>query len=371
MEFEKDMSSYREWIILSKIPHLGPKRCRQLVEYFGSPKKVLSASSKSLLRVPEIGEKMVSSIIQERERIDVDEDLKTIDRLGIHLISFQDDKYPQNLLHTFNPPSLLYIRGSLKEEDKDAVAMVGTRRATIYGKMMVRKLARDLAKEGLTIVSGMARGVDTAAHLGALEAGGRTIAVLGCGVDVVYPLENRRLMAEIIESGAVISEFPLRTSPEGVNFPRRNRIISGLSKGVVVVEAPLRSGALITADFALEEGREVFAVPGNINSPYSQGTNRLIKQGAKLVEDAQDILEELDLSLLGEMKRREGSAKRELSLSLEEEKILNLLGEEPLHIDLLVQESSLPASRVAEVLMRLEIKGLVRQLAGQQFVKEV
>jgi len=178
-------------------------------------------------------------------------------------------------------------------------------------------------------------------------------------------------MAEIMESGAVISEFPLGTPPEGGNFPRRNRIISGLSKGVVVVEAPLRSGALITADFALEEGREVFAVPGNINSPYSQGTNRLIKQGAKLVEDAQDILEELDLSLLGEMKKREESAKRKLSLSPEEEKILDFLGGQPSHIDLLVQKSSLPASRVAEVLMRLEIKGLVRQLAGQQFVKEV
>jgi DNA processing protein len=371
MEFEKDMSSYREWIILSKIPHLGPKRCRQLVEYFGSPKKALSASPKSLMRVPEMGKKMLSSILQERERIDADEDLKTVDRLGIHLISFQDDNYPQNLLHTFNPPSLLYIRGKLKERDRDAVAMVGTRRATTYGKMMVRKLARDLAKEGLTIVSGMARGVDTAAHWGALEAGGRTVAVLGCGVDVAYPPENRRLMAEIMESGAVISEFPLGTPPEGINFPRRNRIISGLSKGVVVVEAPLRSGALITADFALEQGREVFAVPGNINTPYSQGTNRQIKQGAKLVEDAEDILEELDLSLLGEMKRRGESAKRKLSLSLEEEKILDILSEEPLHIDLLVQESSLPASRVAEVLMRLEIKGLITQLAGQQFVKEI
>ena len=318
-----------------------------------------------------MGEKIVSSIIQEKKRIDADEDLKTIDRLGIHLLSFQDDKYPQNLLHTFNPPSFLYIRGNFKERDRDAVAMVGTRRATIYGKMMVRKLARDLAKEGLTIVSGMARGVDTAAHLGALEAGGRTVAVLGCGVDVVYPPENRKLMTDIMESGVVISEFPLGTPPEGINFPRRNRIISGLSKGVVVVEAPLRSGALITADFALEEGREVFAVPGNINSPYSQGTNRLIKQGAKLVEDAQDILEELDLSLLGETKKREESAKGKLSLSLEEEKILDLLGGQPSHIDLLVQESSLPASRVAEVLMRLEIKGLVRQLAGQQFLREV
>ena len=318
-----------------------------------------------------MGEKIVSSIIQEKKRIDADEDLKTIDRLGIHLLSFQDDKYPQNLLHTFNPPSFLYIRGKFKERDRDAVAMVGTRRATIYGKMMVRKLARDLAKEGLTIVSGMARGVDTAAHLGALEAGGRTVAVLGCGVDVVYPPENRKLMTDIMESGAVISEFPLGTPPEGINFPRRNRIISGLSKGVVVVEAPLRSGALITADFALEEGREVFAVPGNINSPYSQGTNRLIKQGAKLVEDAQDILEELDLSLLGETKKREESAKGKLSLSLEEEKILDLLGGQPSHIDLLVQESSLPASRVAEVLMRLEIKGLVRQMVGQQFLREV
>ena len=370
MEFEKNMSSHREWIILSKIPHLGPKRCRQLVEYFGSPKKVLSASSSSLLRVPEMGEKIVSSIIQEREGIEIDEDLKTIDKLVIHLISFQDDEYPRNLLHTFNPPFLLYVRGNLREEDRDAVAMVGTRRATTYGKIVTRKLARELAKEGITIVSGMARGIDTAAHWGALEAGGRTIAVLGCGVDVVYPPENRKLMAEIIESGAVISEFPLGTPPEGVHFPQRNRMISGLSKGVVVVEAPLRSGALITADFALEQGREVFSVPGNTTSPYSQGTNRLIKQGAKLVEEAQDVLEELDLSPLGEMKRQKMSSRGKLSLSLEEEKILDLLGGQPSHIDLLVQESSLPAPKVAEVLMRLEIKGLIRQLAGQQFVKE-
>jgi len=245
---------------------------------------------------------------------------------------------------------------------------VGTRRATVYGKLTARRLARDLAREGVTVVSGMARGIDTEAHRGALEAGGRTIAILGCGVDIVYPPENRGLMEEIIKKGAVISEFSLGEEPEAPHFPQRNRIISGLSKGVLVVEAPLKSGALITANFALDQGRDVFAVPGNINSPNSHGTNQLIKEGAKLVESMEDVLEELNFSELAQLKKEKIKAEN-LSLSSEEKKIFNLLKEEPSHIDLLVKLSRFPASKVGELLMRLQIKSLVRELPGKLFCK--
>ncbi|MEA3485293.1 MAG: DNA-processing protein DprA, partial [Candidatus Aerophobetes bacterium] len=212
------------------------------------------------------------------------------------------------------------------------------------------------------------RGIDTAAHQGALEIGARTIAVLGCGIDVVYPPENRELMEEIIEKGAVISEFPLGALPDAPNFPQRNRIISGLSKGVLVAEAPQRSGALITADFALEQGREVFAVPGQINSPNSQGVNRLIKEGAKLVESTEDVLEELNFSY-PERSKREKSDDEKLSLSLEEKRVFELLKDTPVHIDSIIDDSELPASKIAEVLMRLEIRGLVREIPGKLFVR--
>jgi len=364
----KNLDSYKDWIVLSKVPGLGPKRCRELVEYFGSPQKVLSASVRELLRVPGIGEEMALSIEKGRDVINVEEDLEGMDKLGVSLINFQDPLYPSNLRTIFNPPFLFYLRGQLKKEDVDALAIVGTRRATTYGKLVARRMARELGREGITIVSGMARGIDTAAHQGALEVGARTIAVLGCGIDVVYPPENRELMEEIVEKGAVISEFPLRTLPDAPNFPQRNRIISGLSKGVLVAEAPQKSGALITADFALEQGREVFAVPGQINSPNSQGVNRLIKEGAKLVESTEDILEELNFSYSGRLKREEAGDEK-LSLSSEEKRVFGLLRDTPLHIDSVIRDSGLPASKIAEVLMRLEIRGLVREIPGKLFVR--
>ncbi len=269
----------------------------------------------------------------------------------------------------FNPPFLLYLKGEVKKKDIDALAIVGTRRATTYGKLITRRLARALARKGVTIVSGLARGIDTAAHQGALEVGGRTIAVLGSGIDIIYPGENKKLAEEIAKRGAVVSEYSLGTQPNALHFPQRNRIISGLSKGVLVIEAPLKSGALITADFALEQGREVFAVPGNITSPNSQGTNRLIKEGAKLVECAEDILEELEFSYL--KKEDKQVLDREIpSLFSEEREIFSLLKEEPVHIDSLISESNLAASRVGELLMKLQIKGLARELPGKLFVRD-
>lgn len=302
------------------------------------------------------------------DKIEIDMDLKRMEELGIEVISFKDSRYPVNLKTIFDPPFLLYVRGTLIQEDADALAIVGTRRATVYGKLTTRRLARDLAREGVTVVSGMARGIDTEAHQGALEAGGRTIAVLGCGVDIVYPPENRGLMEEIIKKGAVISEFSLGQQPDAPHFPQRNRIISGLSKGVLVVEAPLKSGALITANFALDQGRDVFAVPGNINNPNSHGTNQLIKEGAKLVESVEDVLEELNFSELSQLKKEKINAKNP-SLSPEEKEIFNLLKEEPSHIDLLVKLSRFPVSKVGELLMRLQIKSLVRELPGKLFCK--
>ncbi|MEA1964030.1 MAG: DNA-processing protein DprA, partial [Candidatus Aerophobetes bacterium] len=332
----KKVNKMREWLLLSKLPLLGSKKCRQIVEYFGSPQKVLSASFNDIAKVPGLDKKAVLSIMQA-EKIDIDNEITELNKIGVNIVGFQEPLYPSNLLTIFDPPFILYVRGKLKKEDVNAIAIVGTRRATTYGKLTARKLARELAKEGITIVSGMARGIDTAAHWGALEVGGRTIAVLGCGVDVVYPPENKRLMKEIIKNGAIISEFPLKSVPDAFHFPQRNRIISGLSKGVVIVEAPLKSGALITANFALEQGREVFAVPGNISNPNTQGTNRLIKEGAKLVETREDILEELNLLLIQKEKGEEDN----LPLSAEERKIFDLLKDKPLHIDSVVKLSNL------------------------------
>ena len=365
----RHIDSYRDWILLSKVSNLGPKRCRELVRHFRSPGKVLSASVKKLMEVPGIGKEVALSIVRARESIDVEKDLEYMDEVGITLVNFQDSLYPVNLRTISNPPFLLYVRGELKKEDENAVAIVGTRRATTYGRLTARRLARDLGRRGVTIVSGMARGIDTAAHQGALEVGARTIAVLGCGIDVVYPPENRKLMEEIVKNGAVVSEFPLGTLPEAPNFPQRNRIISGLSKGVLVVEAPLRSGALITVDFALEQGREVFAVPGQINSPTSQGVNRLIKEGAKLVESVEDVMEELGFSLCEDRAAMKRAEEKERSLSLEEKKIFSLLKDVPVHIDFIISGSGMSASKVAAVLVDLQLKGLIRELPGKLFVK--
>jgi len=365
----RHIDSYRDWILLSKVPSLGPKRSRELVRYFGSPGKVLSAPVKRLMEVPGIGKEVALSIAGARESMDVEKDLEYMDEAGITLVSFQDSLYPVNLRAISNPPFLLYVRGELRKEDESAVAIVGTRRATTYGKLTARRLARDLGRRGVTIVSGMARGIDTAAHQGALEVGARTIAVLGCGIDVVYPPENRELMEEIVKNGAVISEFPLGTLPEAPNFPQRNRIISGLSKGVVVVEAPLRSGALITVDFALEQGREVFAVPGQVNSPTSQGVNRLIKEGAKLVESVEDVMEELRFSFYKDQAPMKEAEERGRSLSSEEKKIFSLLKDVPVHIDFIISGSGMSASKVAAVLVDLQLKGLIRELPGKLFVK--
>ena len=288
--------------------------------------------------------------------------------MDIRKITKTGREYPDGLKHIFGPPAELFVSGQILPSDNNAIAIVGTRRATYYGLQQCERISYDLASRGITVISGMARGIDTAAHRGALAAGGRTIAVLGSGHNHIYPPENKKLYHEIIKNGAVVSEFLPDTPPFKQNFPRRNRIISGMAKGVVVVEAPARSGALITADFALEQGREVFAMPGNINSAKSNGTNRLIKEGAKLVEGAQDILDELKFVINVEEAGRVPS-ETGIALGGEEKTIFSILNDKPKSVDEISRTANFPVYKISETLLRLELKKLVRALPGNNFVR--
>lgn len=285
-------------------------------------------------------------------------------RFGARIVTAWDDGYPAALGETPDPPAVLYVFGSLEEADRDAVALVGSRAATEYGKIAASLLGRELARRGVTVVSGLARGIDTAAHTGALEGGGRTVAVLGCGLDTVYPAANRGLARRIASSGALVTEYAFGSPPLKHHFPLRNRIISGLSLGVVVVEAAERSGALITGALALDQGREVFAVPGNITSPKSVGPNRLIRDGAKAVTAVEDILEEFP-----RLREREPAQAGELPLSSDERDLLESLGREPVDVDDLIRRSAAPSHRTIALLGMLETKGLVTRHAGRRYVR--
>jgi len=293
----------------------------------------------------------------------------------VRKIARESAEYPEALRHIYNAPEELFIDGKIVSSDSNAVAIVGTRRATEYGSKQCERLSFDLAVRGITVVSGMALGIDTAAHRGAIRAGGRTIAVMGSGHSNIYPPENRDLYDEIVKNGAVVSEFPPETFPLKMNFPKRNRIISGMSKGVVVIEAPERSGALITANFALEQGREVFAMPGNVSSAKSTGTNRLIKAGARLVEDVNDVLEELRYVMKAEEIKGDQKGPVFLkpdigrSMSANEAKIFEVLGDIPKSIDEISKVIEIPVNKVSEILLRLELKKLIRALPGENFTK--
>ena len=284
-------------------------------------------------------------------------------------LSIHSKAYPSNLKNIHRPPEELFIDGDILPSDKSAIAIVGTRRATYYGLSQCEKLAYELGLKGITVISGMARGIDSAAHRGALKAGARTIAVLGSGLNHIYPPENKKLYKEIVKNGAVVSEFPPDTPPARANFPQRNRIISGMSKGVVVIEAPAKSGALITADYALEQGREVFAMPGNVNSVKSRGTNALIREGAKLVENADDIIEELRSVMDNSPRSTAYSPQPVPSVSPDEKLIFDILNDEPKSIDEILQDSELPSGKAAEILLKLELKKLIKMLPGKNFVR--
>lgn len=285
--------SHKYWVGLSHVPGIGSIKVKKLLEQFGSAERVWKLSKAELAAIPYIGEKIAGEFQRTREELDLERFLQHCKEAEVYLLCPEDSEFPANLLNIYDPPPVIYYRGALKREDLYSIAIVGSRKMTTYGKRATRMLAAELVAKGFTIVSGMALGVDGVAHEAAMEAGGRTIAVLGSGVDVVYPREHKHVYAEIIKHGAVVSTFPPGTAPERGNFPARNRIISGLSIGTVVVEAGEKSGALITADLALEQNREVFAIPGSIFSPLSAGTNALIQKGAKLVYRTEDILEEL------------------------------------------------------------------------------
>ncbi|WP_243370581.1 DNA-processing protein DprA [Geotalea sp. SG265] len=351
------------WFALKSVPGVGNVTFRRLLETFETPERVLKASSEELGRVRGISPSLAASIAAHDYRRIADLECVAVAKNGARIVDFMAADYPKILLQISDPPPYLYVKGHLLGAET-SLAIVGSRRASTYGLMTTERLAGELAQNGVTVVSGMARGVDTAAHRGALKAGGRSIGVLGCGIDLVYPPENRPLFREMEEKGALISEFPMGTTPLPENFPRRNRIISGLSKGVLVVEAVQNSGSLITARCALDQGREIFAIPGNINSSNSRGTNLLIKQGAKLVEEVGDILEELHLpkTIAGE-----APAGDSFSLTPQEAGIFTLLAEAPLHMDEIIFRSELTVSDLSAILLRLELKGAVVQLPGKYF----
>jgi DNA processing protein len=359
------------WLALSLTPGVGGILIKRLLDHFKTPEAVFQASMKDLLQIEGLGEKVAKEIQKGPVEKKVEKELYLLREVGGKMMTINDESYPTRLREVYDPPPVLYVRGELRKEDELAVAIVGSRKTTPYGRWMTEKMGQELARHGITIVSGMARGIDSLAHWGALSGGGRTVAVLGCGVDVVYPRENRKLFNKIIDQGAVLSEFPMGSPPEGGHFPKRNRIISGLSIGVVVVQASMESGSLITANYALEQGREVFAVPGNVGSESSRGTHQLIKEGAKLVESSEDILEEIlpQLEKERESPQKVESPARDLT---EEERILyDQLSETPLHIDALIRESQFDPGKVSSLLLNLELKGLILQWPGKCFSKKL
>ena len=356
---------------LNMISGIGTITYRTLIEHFGSAKTILNSTKSELESIPGIGPKIAEKIVTGSKELDVDKEIRLAEKNDVEIVPISSEKYPLNLNAIYDPPLVLYIKGTIEKKDTIALAIVGSRRCSYYGQSQAVKFSRQLAQIGLCIVSGMARGIDTNAHLGAINGKGRTIAVLGCGLSTVYPQENRELMERIVTHGAVISELPMNTPPHSRNFPPRNRIISGLSLGVLVIESTLMSGSLITARWALEQGKEVFALPGNIDSNYSRGTNRLIKEGAKLVEEINDIIEELgplaETFHISDNKKIEDM--RSLALNAQENKIFSLLSSTPKNIDEITLESGIPVSNVTSILLILEVRKLVKQLSGNRFVK--
>ncbi len=353
----------RYWVGFNKVPGIGTARLRALLDYFGDLEIAWQASSHDLQQAG-LDRRSLANLLRAREDLDLEAEVERLARGNIQVITWQDTSYPPNLRQAYNAPPLLYVRGSLEDRDEWAVAIVGTRRASVYGKEATRMISSGLAQAGVTIVSGMARGIDTVAHRSCLDVGGRTIAVLGCGVDVVYPAQNARLADEIVERGALVSEYALGTRPEARNFPPRNRIISGLTLGTVVVEGDLGSGALITAGFAAEQGREVFAVPGNIFARASRGTNHLIQEGAKMVCEVGDVLQELNLTMVSQ----QAQARAVIPENKTEALLLEHLSAEPVHVDLLGQSVELPIAEVTSALALMELKGMVRQVGGMSYI---
>lgn len=360
-----------DWLTLSFLPRLGPVTIRRLIERFDGPGAALDASPKQLAEVAGIGAKLAADLVTPDHRRAAQDlarsELKRCQVAGIVFLPLDHPAYPTLLAAIHDPPAILRLRGDLDLLARPAVAIVGSRAASDYGRQVSFRLARDLAGQGFTVVSGMALGIDGEAHQGALSGDGSTLGVLGCGLDVVYPRNHARLFGQVMERGALLSEYPLGTRPEGFRFPARNRIISGLSLGVVVVEATERSGSLITARLALEQGREVFAVPGRVDSLKSSGSHRLLKEGAKLVQSVDDVVEELAFARARGGSGVPPSSPAQPPLSEAESRIYDLLDVYPRTIDEITRSAPCPAAEVVEMLLLLELKGAIRQLPGQQY----
>ncbi len=357
-----------KWLTLSRIPGLGPALLARLLAEIGTPENIFQASAARLSQVSGIGKKLVRTFndqtFLENLRASVRQELATLSRRNFLFHCPGSSSYPRLLENIYDPPACLYSSGPLESLKKPAIAVVGSRAATSYGKQISYTLSRDLGKMGFTVVSGLALGIDSEAHRGAIAGGGETVGVLGCGLDVFYPKQNEKLYTQVAQNGAVISEYPLQTKPDAFRFPARNRIISGISLGVIVIEATVKSGSLITARLALDQGREVFAVPGRIDSAKSGGTHRLLQQGAHLVHCAKDIVDELALvcqshDFSPELRRQ--------ALSSDEQKVLPFLEVYPLNIDKLADASGKEPAQLHSLLLSLELKGYVRQVPGQQY----
>ena len=370
--YSMGMDSREALIALNLIDHVGPVRARLLLEHFGDAPKILAASKSALLRVRNIGDETAEAISAWEKTVDLPGELKRIADFGCHVLIQSDAGYPEILRQIYDPPLVLYVKGALTAKDKNAVAMVGSRLTTHYGIESARKLAYQLAYVGVTVVSGGARGIDTAAHQGALAAKGRTVCVLGTGINIIFPPENRELFARIAENGAVLTQFPFNRNGDRQTFAIRNRIVAGMTLGTVVVEADLHSGALITTNFATEYGRQVFAVPGRIDSPRSKGCHELIKKGAKLCEGAEDILSEFEY-LFPTSNRPpspgETGVLPAMELGENEQRVFDALGDEESAIDEVIRRSGLPSSAVSVALLSLEMKRVVKQLPGKLFVR--
>ena len=351
------------WVGFSLIPGIGRVKSAQLENYFGNLEDAWKATPTDLKHAG-LDRSTINAINSWRPKISLEAEMEKLDRYSVRVLTRHDPDYPARLKEIYDYPPLLYIRGSLLPEDEWCLAVVGTRRISVYGRQVTEEIVADLARNKITIVSGLAKGTDTIAHRSALDAGGRTIAVFACGLDTVYPSENASLARSIIQQGALVSEYPLGTRPRADNFPRRNRIMSGISLGVLAIEAGETSGALITAHLALEQNREVFAIPGSILSPASRGTNRLIQEGAKLVRGYTDILEELNLTAVA----HQIEMKEVMPASDTESLLLKQLSAEPTHIDELCRHSDLPISTVSSTLAMMELKGMVKQMGPMNYV---
>lgn len=357
------MTDKKYWIGFNLIKGIGAVRMQNLVAYFGDLESAWGADANEL-SASGLGAKLVEKVISARNDINLNQVWAKIEAQGIKIVTWADEEYPNRLREIDQPPPILYIRGEYLQDDVFAVAIVGTRKVTAYGRQVTEEVASFLAMNGITVISGLARGVDAIAHQTALKVGGRTIGILGSGVDKIYPPEHRGLADEIMKRGAIISDYAVGTPPDASNFPPRNRIISGLSLAVVVIEAAETSGALITAEFAAEQGREIFAVPGSILAPQSKGTNKLIQNGALPLLTPDDLMQALDLTRIGEHK----SARKILPTDEVEAKVLSVLSSEPLHVDEIRNQAGLPIEKISATLALMELKGMVRQVGGMNYV---